>query len=54
MKFLRSPMVQFLFIGIIIYMLYGWVLKQKDQREKTTLVISVREVAVSEPTKDCP
>mgnify|MGYP001601240874 FL=1 len=44
MKFLKTPLVQFLLLGLVVYLAYAIFAKQAEEVEETTVVISAREV----------
>jgi hypothetical protein len=50
MKFLRLPLVQFVLVGIGIYLIYAFVAKQNEEQEDTTIVVSAQQVALLEST----
>ena len=50
MKFLKSPLIQFLLIGAVVYLVYSLYEKQADDATNTTVVITAREVEWLETT----
>ena len=44
MKFFKSPLVQFLLLGVVIYLAYAFVAKQREVSTDFTVVITAREV----------
>jgi parvulin-like peptidyl-prolyl isomerase len=48
MKFLRLPLVQFVLVGIGIYLIYAFVARQNEEQDDTTIVVSAQQVALME------